>query len=100
MRHWMLMPIILLSLSAPAPAALSNAQLSNVQSMVRPYAYYLEPPGYDRVREKMAAILAGPIQPLTGQADPFWPADRHRTGPGPPHPALLTGHQRVRGFRA
>jgi tetratricopeptide (TPR) repeat protein len=50
-------------------------QLANDQQVVRPYEYYLEPPDYDRVRAKVVAILAGTVQPLAGQADPFWAAD-------------------------
>ena len=42
------------------------------RALTRPYAFYLEPPTYDQVRAKVAAILAGTTQPLAGQADPSW----------------------------
>jgi tetratricopeptide (TPR) repeat protein len=47
-------------------------QLPNDRQAVRPYEYYVETPGYDRVRAKIAEILAGTAEPLVGQADPFW----------------------------
>jgi hypothetical protein len=50
-------------------------QLPNGQRAVRPYEFYVEAPDYDRVRPKVVAILAGSIQPLSGQADPFWAGD-------------------------
>ena len=46
--------------------------LGGGREAVRPYAYYLEPPDYDRVRAQVAGILAGTVQPLSGAADPFW----------------------------
>jgi tetratricopeptide (TPR) repeat protein len=42
------------------------------QSTIQTYEYYVEPPDYDRVRAKVVQILAGTVQPLSGQADPFW----------------------------
>lgn len=47
-------------------------QLANGQQEVRPYAFYLEAPDYDKVRPTVVGILNGTVQPLTGQADPFW----------------------------
>jgi hypothetical protein len=54
-------------------------QRDNGQATVRPYAFYLEPPDYDKVRPTVAGILDGTVQPLSGQADPFWAGD-----PAPP----------------
>jgi hypothetical protein len=50
----------------------SIEQLADGQQAVGPYEFYLEPPDYDRLRAKVAAILAGTVPPLSGQADPFW----------------------------
>ncbi len=47
-------------------------QLPNGRSAVLPYAYYLEPPDYDRIRATVAGILDGSAEPLSGTADPFW----------------------------
>ena len=47
-------------------------QLGNGRSMARPYEFFVEAPGYERVRAKVIEILAGTAQPLSGQADPFW----------------------------
>ena len=47
-------------------------RLPNGRSLARPYEFYLEPPSYEKVRAKVAAILAGTAQPLSGPADPFW----------------------------
>jgi hypothetical protein len=47
-------------------------QLTNGRGAVRPYEFYLEPPDYDRVRAKVAEILAGTAQPLSGDPDPYW----------------------------
>jgi tetratricopeptide (TPR) repeat protein len=56
-------------------------QLPDGKTSQRPYAFYLEPPGYDEVRAKVVQILSGAIQPLSGDADPFWldGADRQGT---------------------
>jgi tetratricopeptide (TPR) repeat protein len=50
-------------------------QLAGGQQAVRPYEYYLGPPDYERVRAKVVEILAGTVQPLSGQADPYWAGD-------------------------
>ncbi|WP_158924664.1 M48 family metallopeptidase [Acidisphaera sp. S103] len=50
----------------------TTEQRADGQSVVRPYKYFLEPPGYDQVRAMVVAILAGTIKPLTGDPDPFW----------------------------
>ncbi len=47
-------------------------QLPDGRSLARPYEFYLELPDYDKVRAKVAAILDGSAQPLSGSADPFW----------------------------
>ena len=47
-------------------------QLPDGRTSERAYAFYLEPPEYDEVREKVVQILSGAIQPLNGDADPFW----------------------------
>jgi len=46
--------------------------LGNGQTRSTPYEFYLNEPDYDRVRKKVAAILAGEAKPLSGDADPFW----------------------------
>ncbi|HET6606150.1 MAG TPA: tetratricopeptide repeat protein [Rhodopila sp.] len=46
--------------------------LGSGQTRSEPYEFYLSEPDYDRVRKKVAAILAGEAQPLSGDADPFW----------------------------
>jgi tetratricopeptide (TPR) repeat protein len=47
-------------------------QLPNGRLQARPYEFYLRPPNYDEVRAKVAGILDGSVQPLSGSADPFW----------------------------
>ncbi len=47
-------------------------QLPNGRLRARPYEFYMQPPDYDQVRAKVAEILDGTAQPLTGSADPFW----------------------------
>lgn len=53
-------------------------QLAGGQRSAVPYEYYVEVPDYDRVRAKVAEILAGTAAPLTGQADPFWAGEPPR----------------------
>ena len=48
------------------------------RSRVVPYAFYVEPPTYDRVRDLVVAILAGTAQPLSGETDPFWAGEPAR----------------------
>ena len=50
----------------------SVERLPNGRQVIRPYEFYLQEPDYDRVREKVIAILKGEVQPLSGDADPFW----------------------------
>jgi tetratricopeptide (TPR) repeat protein len=51
-------------------------RLANGSAAVRPYAFYVEEPSYDRVRAKVVEILAGTVQPLSGAADPYWAGDQ------------------------
>ena len=50
-------------------------RLPDGRAIVRPYQYYVEKPSYSQVRAKVAAILAGTAQPLSGTADPYWAGD-------------------------
>jgi hypothetical protein len=51
-------------------------QLAGGRASIRPYEYYLTPPDYEQVRAKVVGILAGTIQPLTGEADPYWTTEQ------------------------
>ena len=47
-------------------------QLTNGRTATRPYEFYVGAPDYERIRAKVVGILAGTVQPLSGEADPFW----------------------------
>jgi tetratricopeptide (TPR) repeat protein len=53
-------------------------RLADGRSASRPYQYYLDAPDYDKVRATVVEILAGTVQPLTGQADPYWAGEAPR----------------------
>ncbi len=53
----------------------SIERLPDGHAVVRPYEYYVEKPSYSQIRAKVAAILAGTAQPLSGTADPYWAGD-------------------------
>lgn len=51
-------------------------QLPGGEQNIRVYEFFTREPSYDQVKAKVAAILDGTAQPLSGKADPFWTAGK------------------------